>query len=98
MLKEEWLKDIKPNNLPETCKEFLECMNLDSFIKFLKYFGGTSIYIPKIDCLLRCAREQKIVQDCKEGLSYKEIGRKYGISERWVAETISQNKRRKEKC
>jgi Mor family transcriptional regulator len=53
--------------------------------------GGEDFYLPKIDSIIAKHRNRLIRADLAAGLSYKQVARKYRITERWVRE-IEQSK------
>ena len=44
-------------------------------------FGGSSIYIPKVDTLNREIRNKKIIDDYRVGASFHQLRKKYQLSE-----------------
>jgi Mor family transcriptional regulator len=67
--------------------------------RFAAAAGGVSIYIPKIDHLLRHEREEAISREFK-GDNVQALARKYGVSEVWIYAIIRRQrslKRQKEK-
>lgn len=65
--------------------------------RFAASTGGTSIYIPKVDQLLRYGRDEEIVREFR-GDNVKAIARKYGISEVWVYAIIRRQRELRRKA
>lgn len=75
--------------LPDSYKYIAELIGLEKAIVILKHFGGSTIYIPKIDCFNRHQRNIKIVNDYKSGLTYSQISIKYDLTSVSVRNIIS---------
>ena len=75
--------------LKQRHEEYVNLIGMENFILLCRAFGGTSIYIPKEEELLR---KEKYCQIEKEfnGKNIKELARKYGISERTVYKVIKR--------
>lgn len=70
-------------------RDIAEVVGLDCFMKLACLCGGQNIYIPKSDTLCRSARNRQIKKSFN-GENYREIARKYNLSERRVR-TILNN-------
>lgn len=51
-------------------------------------------YIPQMNTVIRKEREQSIYKDFDSGASYKEIAKKYSVSEMSVRALIKKRKKR----
>jgi Mor family transcriptional regulator len=54
--------------------------------KLMKVFGGSTIYIPKIDHLIE--RHQSIRQEFGNGANYRELAVKYGYTRNHIRRII----------
>ena len=82
-------KEIELEILPDSYKYIAELIGLEKAIVILKHFGGSTIYIPKIDSCNRYYRNKKIVDDYRSGLSYSQISTKYDLTSVSVRNIIS---------
>lgn len=80
---------IKLEILPDSYKYIAELIGLDKALIMLEHFGGSTIYIPKIDCCNRYYRNIKIVDDYRSGLTYSQIATKYNLTSVSVRNIIS---------
>ena len=84
-------EDIKIEYLSEQHKEYAENMGLNTLIYLSKKMGGTSIYIPKYDELIRAAKYKVFMNEYKKGVQIKKLVKKYGISESTAYNLIKGN-------
>ena len=82
-------KEIALEILPDSYKYIAELIGLEKAIVILENLGGSTIYIPKIDCCTRYHRNIKIVNDYKLGLTYSKIAIKYDLTSVSVRNIIS---------
>lgn len=81
--------EISLEILPESFKYIAELIGLEKAIVIVKNFGGSTIYIPKIDCCDRHNRNTKIVEDYRLGLTYSQLSIKYNLTSVSVRNIIS---------
>ena len=79
------ISDITLDMISEPHRELAEIMGVNNFVKFVEILGGRTIYIPKIESLLRPARDINIKSEFNGG-NYAELAKKYNLSERRVTE------------
>ena len=82
-------KEIALEILPDSYKYIAELIGLEKAIIILENFGGSTIYIPKIDCCTRYHRNIKIVSDYRSGKTYSQIAIKYDLTSVSVRNIIS---------
>lgn len=87
----DWRNQIKLEDLPEIYQDMAEYIGIAAALELGEKMGGEDFYLPKIDNILARHRNKLIKADLASGLSYKQIARKYGITERWVR-VIEQGK------
>lgn len=85
----EWLRELSLEQLPEPYQSIARDIGIEHTLKLADLYQGTGLYFPKLDGLLRDIRDQRIREDF-DGGNYKELARKYDLTERWVYEIVSQ--------
>mgnify|MGYP001567456225 CR=1 FL=1 len=83
------LKYLTKEDLPESLIDIEEVIGLDNVKEFIKLAGGSSVYIPSENSVLKPIRN-KIIRKSFNG-NYKELSRKFGISEVQVRNIINSN-------
>lgn len=81
--------EININELSEEQKELAECIGMEAYVKLVKNYGGTYIYICKEDTICKSERNRKI-KDEFDGWNYRELALKYKLSERTVRDIVSE--------
>ena len=66
---------------------FIDFVGQDMFIDICDRFGGTQLYFPKKESVLRSSRNRKIKSMCGK-YSKDEIARKFGITKKQVENII----------
>ena len=74
-------------------RQIAETIGLEAYLKLVKIYGGTNIYIAKIDKLLSIKRDMEIVKRFN-GYNYKSLANQYRLSERAVREIINRENSR----
>lgn len=77
---------LKYADLTEFQQELINNIGIEAFLTLCSLCGGTTIYVPKLNNILRKARNRKIMYEFK-GRSKKELATKYEITVRQI-ETI----------
>lgn len=80
---EKWIDELEPAMVNDAYRGMVEAIGFDNFIKLADYAGGTTIYIPKAEALIRPIRDKKI-KDEFNGFNHQELAKKYNLSERWI--------------
>ncbi len=81
----------KRENLKQRHKEYAELIGIENLILLSRVFGGTSIYIPKEEELLKGLKYDKIAEEFTEK-NAKELARKYHLSERTIYRIAGKSK------
>lgn len=79
----ELLDYVGMDSLDDDQKKIAELVGMDGFRSLVRTFGGTSIYIPKVESLEKEVRDQRIREEF-DGSNYKELAAKYGLTETWI--------------
>ena len=85
----EWLLHLEPEQLPEPYQSMALRIGLENTLKLADMYQGTGFYLPKLDGLLRDIRDKRIREEFNGG-NYKELARKYDLTERWIYEIVAQ--------
>lgn len=80
------VQELKLNDLPQgTYQQIASSIGLDAFCKLAEMVGGSTIYIPKLDSLVRPVRDVHIREEFN-GYNHAELAQKYGVTVRWIRE------------
>lgn len=83
------LELLTKEDLPESLIDIEEIIGLDNVKELIKLVGGSSVYIPSENSVLKPVRN-KIIKNNFNG-NYKELSRKFGISEVQVRNIVKVN-------
>ncbi len=84
-----YIDKITLDDLSEEQREVAEIVGLENYIKLVKYFGGSSIYIHKANTLSRNIRDIEI-RDKFTGRNYKELSLQYNLSTNQIREIVDK--------
>ncbi|WP_018752657.1 Mor transcription activator family protein [Paenibacillus sanguinis] len=82
---EEWVEKLEIDMIPAAYQDFAELIGVKALYKLAQAFGGSTIYIPKADSILRPARDQQIKQEFN-GYNHADLAEKYNLTEKWIRE------------
>lgn len=85
--------NLTSKQVPEDLYWLYELVGLERFLKIIDTAGGDFLYFPKRSTLERDLRRQAILREF-DGSNYRQLARKYGISERHVR-SILQDRTKK---
>lgn len=85
----EWMNEIDSTDLPQPYRDLAYLIGMENTLKVADKFSGTAIYFPKLDAVLRKVRDGKIKEEFR-GDNYKELARKYGLTEVWVRQILAE--------
>lgn len=92
-----WFQKITEEDLKnDTCIEISRLIGFENTMKLIKTFGGSEVYIPKLDSLQRDKRDAAICKDFN-GYNYRELAKKYALSERQIREICKEIIERKKR-
>jgi Mor family transcriptional regulator len=69
--------------LPENYREIAKAIGVENFLKLAEVVGGSTLYIPKPESLVRPVRDVQIKEEFN-GYNHLELAKRYGVTERWV--------------
>lgn len=81
------MEDIRLEDFSEDMICFISFVGQDMFIDICDKFGGTQLYFPKKESVLRSSRNRKIKSMCSR-YSTNEIAMEFGITKRQVENII----------
>lgn len=82
------IEKITPERLSGDQKELAEIIGIEAYRKLVANYGGMSVYICKAETVLREFRNAEICNSFN-GFNYRELAKKYNLSEKTVREIIS---------
>ena len=74
---------ISLEDLQEQHRNYAEIIGIDKLLELAKMYGGTQIYIPKPEELLK-NRKSKAISEEFDGTNIKQLAKKYQVSESTV--------------
>ena len=89
----ELLELITIDDLPDTYKQLKE-VGLQNIILIAKIFGGTWQYLPKLDSILKDARDRKICGEF-DGYNYNALAKKYNLTSEWIRAIVKSVEKEK---
>ncbi len=93
----QWLRDVDPSTLVGKHKQLVDMMGMEGMLNFIEQYSGTYYYVPKLDDLIRMARNQSILQDYMKGIDPKHLAHKYDLSVVQIYAIINQDKHEADK-
>lgn len=86
---ENWIKEITINDLDldEKNKELCETLGINMYLKFVKQYGGSRLYINMYDEILKNARDKMIRQEYNR-YNLRELSKKYELSEERIKQIV----------
>ena len=78
---------VEMESLDEDQKKIAELVGMEGFRNLVRTFGGTSIYIPKVESLEKTVWDQRIREEF-DGSNYKELAMRYGLTETWIRSIV----------
>lgn len=81
------IKYLTKDDLPEFLQDLVDIMGIEAFIDLIKEFGGSSLYIPNENSILKPIRNRLIKQNFN-GNNYKELAKEFKISEMQVRNIV----------
>ena len=76
--------------LPEQYQPLAEILGVQPLLKLAEQYGGASLYIPKVEALVKALRDKRIQKEYN-GYNAKELAQKYELSVNWVLNICKDN-------
>ena len=78
---------LTKEDVPEILQNLIDIMGLEAFIELIKQYGGSSLYIPNENSVLKPIRN-RLIKQYFNGHNYKELAKEFKISEMQVRNII----------
>ncbi|MBU8910669.1 MAG: hypothetical protein KOO65_05315 [Desulfobacterales bacterium] len=74
----------------------IEIVGLSTAKKLVEVFGGDAFYFPKVESVIRIARNRRIYKEFT-GYNHKELATRYNLTTRYIREVVHEQRRIKPK-
>ena len=78
---------LTKEDVPEILQNLIDIMGIEAFIELIKQYGGSSLYIPNENSVLKPIRN-RLIKQYFNGHNYKELAKEFKISEMQVRNII----------
>ena len=85
-----WTDSLTSEMLPEQYQPLAEILGVQPLLKLAEQYGGASLYIPKVEALVKALRDKRIQKEYN-GYNAKELAQKYELSVNWVLNICKDN-------
>lgn len=82
------MKELTLNELDEKNNEIAKIIGIDNLLLLCEYFGGTRLYINKLDHVTAILRNRKIKEEYN-GYNSQQMVRKYNLTENQIQRIIN---------
>jgi Mor family transcriptional regulator len=86
---DEWMKELTLNELDEKNKEIAKIIGIDNLLLLCEYFGGTRLYVNKLDHVTAVLRNKKIKEEYN-GYNSQQMVRKYNLTENQIQRILNE--------
>jgi Mor family transcriptional regulator len=62
---------------------------IDAVCTFARYYGGSTVYVPRLRHIFRDAVRSEIVKRYRDGEALRDLAREYGYNERMVQNMVN---------
>lgn len=76
------------SKLQESQQDIIECIGIESYYKLAKRFGGGTLYIARVDKIDKKQRNKMIINEYKNGATYRELAVKYNLTAIWIRNIV----------
>ena len=80
------IKYLTKDDVPESLRDVVDAIGMDSFKALVKLTGGSTLYIPSEACVTNPVRN-RIIKERFNG-SYKELSQVYGMTENQIRNIV----------
>ncbi|NLM47472.1 MAG: DNA-binding protein [Epulopiscium sp.] len=88
------IRNCTAEHLPQPYNLYAELIGVDKLYILAKELGGTTIYIPKTQYLLKEVMEVQLKKEF-DGGNYKELAQKYNVCEKTIRNWLKKKKKLK---
>ena len=78
---------LTKEDVPEILQGLVDIMGIEAFIELIKQYGGSSLYIPNENSVLKPIRN-RLIKENFNGNNYKQLAKEFKISEMQVRNII----------
>ena len=82
------IKYISKEDLPQVLQDLVDTIGIEAFKNLIKNYGGSSLYIPNENSILKPIRN-RLIKKHFNGNNYKELAKEFKISEMQVRNIIN---------
>lgn len=79
---------LSKEDLPILLQDLVDLIGIENFIKLIKVYGGSSLYIPNENSILKPIRN-RLIKENFNGNNYKQLAKEFKISEMQVRNIIN---------
>lgn len=83
------MSQIVMDDLQEQHKPIAKCLGMESFLKLVEEYGGSSIYIPQAKEVVKM-RIYRMISEEFDGTNIKQLANKYKVSESTVYNVVRE--------
>lgn len=80
---------LSKEDLPLLLQDLVDLIGIESFIKLIKVYGGSSLYIPNENSVLKPIRN-RLIKEHFNGNNYKQLAKEFKISEMQVRNIVNE--------
>ncbi|MSS23131.1 Mor transcription activator family protein [[Clostridium] innocuum] len=81
------LDEITMEDLNEEQRSLAELLGLSKYKDLVRFYGGTSVYIPKADNIKILKRNEQIIEDFN-GYNFRTLALRYNLTERQIRSIV----------
>ena len=85
-----WTDSLTIEMLPEQYQPLAEILGVQPLLKLAEQYGGASLYIPKVEALVKALRDKRIQKEYN-GYNAKVLAQKYELSVNWGLNICKDN-------
>lgn len=84
------IENLSKKDLPNSLRDLADIIGIKAFIEIIRYCGGSSIYVPNENSILKPIRN-RLIKENFNGNNYKYLSKEFKISEMQVRNIINNN-------
>lgn len=88
------IRNCNTDNLPEPYSFYADLIGVDKLYTLSKELGGTAIYIPKTQYLLKEVMGEQLIEEF-DGSNYKNLAQKYHVCEKTIRNWLKEKRKTK---
>lgn len=85
---EPWMAAIQPDQLPHPWQAVARTLGVEIVLRLSAMFGGTTLYVPKLDRLVLSLRDEQIRREF-DGGNYRTLAARYNLTESRVRSIVN---------